>query len=66
MSKGSKQRPTDKVAFDANYDAIFRKKSNDGPLSDELVKLYEQEAVIWKLKGISHERGTPTANAGHR
>lgn len=26
MSKGSKQRPTDKVKFDNNFDAIFGKK----------------------------------------
>ena len=25
MSKGSRQRPTNQLAFDANFDAIFRK-----------------------------------------
>jgi hypothetical protein len=27
--KGSKQRPTNKVAFNTNFDAIFRKKDKD-------------------------------------
>jgi uncharacterized protein with von Willebrand factor type A (vWA) domain len=27
--KGDKQRPTDKGKFDANFDAIFRKKDKD-------------------------------------
>tara|TARA_R100000951_G_scaffold64651_2_gene54561 strand:- start:2924 stop:3091 length:168 start_codon:yes stop_codon:yes gene_type:complete len=27
--KGSKQRPTNKAAFDSNYDAIFNKPSGD-------------------------------------
>jgi uncharacterized protein with von Willebrand factor type A (vWA) domain len=31
MSKGSKQRPTDKQKFDENYDKIFGKK----PKQDE-------------------------------
>lgn len=31
MSKGSKQRPTDKQKFDENYDRIFgKKKQADG------------------------------------
>jgi hypothetical protein len=29
MSKGSKQRPTDKKKFDENYDKIFRKKKKN-------------------------------------
>ena len=29
MSKGSKQRPTDKQKFDENYERIFGKKSKD-------------------------------------
>lgn len=28
MSKGSKQRPTNKEAFDKNYDAIFNKEKD--------------------------------------
>jgi hypothetical protein len=31
MSKGSKQRPTDKAAYDRNYDAIFRKEKKTAP-----------------------------------
>lgn len=27
MSKGSSRRPTDELAFQSNYDAIFKKKS---------------------------------------
>ena len=27
--KGDKQRPTNKATFDANFDAIFRKKDKD-------------------------------------
>lgn len=33
MSKGSKQRPTDKESFDRNYDAIFGRK--EGKKDDE-------------------------------
>ena len=29
MSKGSKQRPTDKQKFDENYERIFGKKAKD-------------------------------------
>ena len=28
MSKGSRQRPTNQLAFDANFDAIFGKKED--------------------------------------
>jgi len=31
MSKGSKQRPTDKEKFDQNYDRIFGKKPKEQP-----------------------------------
>lgn len=33
MSKGSKQRPTNKAAFDANFDRIFRNKGKDKDVS---------------------------------
>ena len=34
MGKGSKQRPTDKSKFDANYDAIFN-KPKEKPMTQE-------------------------------
>ena len=35
MSKGSKQRPTDKQKFDDNYDQIFGKKKKQDELPKE-------------------------------
>lgn len=55
MSKGSKQRPTDKASYDANYDAIFKRD----PVMDKLLDLIEEykpifeeaDYLIAKLKG---------------
>lgn len=33
MSKGSRQRPTNKATFDANFDRIFRNKDKDKDVS---------------------------------
>ena len=33
--KGSRQRPTNKEAFDANYDAIFRSKPKPKPKKEK-------------------------------
>jgi hypothetical protein len=52
--KGSKQRPTDKAKFDANYDAIFRKtpqERDDARAEDdefERIKREFDEKVIMK------------------
>ena len=52
--KGSKQRPTDKAKFDANYDAIFRKSPkevDDARAEDdefERIKREFDEKVIMK------------------
>jgi len=45
MSKGSKQRPTDKDKFDANFDRIFGSKSEPIDGGDEIkaiVKLLDE------------------------
>jgi hypothetical protein len=50
MSKGSKQRPTNKAAFDANFDLIFNKPSGDK--SDES----EREIVKLPAKQPKHNK----------
>ena len=40
--KGDKQRPTDKAAFDAHYDNIFKKR-DDAVAEDEEFKRIERE-----------------------
>jgi hypothetical protein len=42
MSKGSKQRPTDKKSFDDNYDKIFNKKKPvEKPKDPSFVGFYD-------------------------
>ena len=36
--KGSRQRPTDRKAFDANFDAIFRSKPKPKPKEENDIK----------------------------
>jgi hypothetical protein len=52
MSKESRECPTG--------------KASDDQLSDEIVQLYEQEAMMWKLKGVFHERGVANRTAGQQ
>ena len=46
MSKGSKQRPTDKSKYDSTYDKIFKQKQKQAIIQmiewDEDLQLYEQ------------------------
>ncbi len=47
--KGSKQRPTDKAKFDANYDLIFRKtpqEIDDARAEDDAFKQIEEEQKL--------------------
>ena len=41
--KGSKQRPTDRAKFDANYDAIFNKTEDKPMTQHERIHNYLQE-----------------------
>ena len=57
--KGSKQRPTDKAKFDANYDAIFRKspKEFDGEFIELARSVYvtnDKRAEIKKEINIKY------------
>jgi len=45
MSKGSKQRPTDLTAYNANYDRIFSNK--------KMVRAYEVNGVVIKDKAAA-------------
>ena len=51
MSKGSKQRPTSKEAFDANYDIIFNKGA-----SEKNYKIIQQDQTELNGDG-NRERG---------
>ena len=53
MGKGSKQRPTDKAAFDAGYDRIFKSKYTKQPWA----KLYQRKA--WKVLRSSQLASKP-------
>jgi len=48
--KGSKQRPTNKAKFDANYDLIFNKQEQHHYDEDEIRKSWrptEEEPIEW-------------------
>ena len=51
MSKGSKQRPTNKANFDNNFDAIFKKPTGD--------KSNESERETIKLPAKKQKHNEP-------
>lgn len=64
MSKGSKQRPTDKQLFDANYEDIdWRRWSEhsdgiDPKLTDDQINQLLEVVKEWKTKGVDNEMDT--------
>jgi hypothetical protein len=56
VSKGSKQRPTNKQAFDDNYDIIFKKKAVDLENSEKNYKIIQQDQTELNGDG-NRERG---------
>jgi len=55
--KGSAPRPTDKVKFESNWDAIFNKKDKEAPKAKELPKarsiIHKQSAVNLGSDGLA-------------
>ena len=58
MSKGSKQRPTDKQKFDDNYDQIFKKGRKSDLLNTTCkecgIGKYIETSVMDDINGILH------------
>nr|BAR35113.1 hypothetical protein [uncultured Mediterranean phage uvMED] len=57
MGKGSKQRPTNKSAFDANYDAIFNKTEEKPMTQQERVLSYLQDGNTLTCLNAFNELG---------
>jgi hypothetical protein len=55
MSKGSKQRPTDKVRFDEAWDKIFGKNSESSWTEDENYQLEKAEKEYYQTEKAINE-----------
>ena len=55
MSKGSKQRPTNKVMFDASFDKIFKGGSESARAEDEQARLEDAEKEYYQTENAIDE-----------